>query len=467
MARLAFTDCGMDAAHQPWIQSTLQNGSPDELIEMFLHVHPADLADALGELDDDRWDEVLQVMPPGVFGQLIEHMPAIDAVAHLQKSSKDYRQEALVHLADDELVDLLQELPDDERENYVGLLPDSKKKQSRRLLAFPEESAGGRMTSEIATVREDMTVREAIEKLADIKETTELLARIYVIDDRDRLHGKVRLRDLTFNPRDKLIREIMDDDLLAVDAFADQEDAARMLMRYDLLALPVVNPERQVLGVLTHDDAMEILEEESTEDIEKISGIQTSPPDETYMRTSVIGHFRRRAGWVVTMAFLAIAAGFVLYKFEHVLSTLAILALYIPMVVAAGGNTGSQSATMVIRAMSLGEFSPQDFLSVIWKEIRIGVMLGAVVGFCIFLQIQLVQFGGVPEGLSLFRVACVVGFALMLQITSSTLLGASLPLLARLMNADPAAVASPVITTVVDVSGMLIYFLLAKAFLGI
>tara|TARA_R110002096_G_scaffold26518_28_gene81871 strand:+ start:178 stop:1551 length:1374 start_codon:yes stop_codon:yes gene_type:complete len=457
----------METAQTPWIESTLQNGTHDELIELFLDAHPADLAEALDELDDERWDEVLQVMPPGVFSALIEHLPAIDAVDHLQKSSKEYRQEALSYLADDELVDLLQELPEEEREDYVTLLPDSKKQKSRKLLAFPEESAGGRMTTDIATLPENMTVREAIEKLAEVKETTELLSRIYVVDERNRLLGKLRLRDLTFNPRDTEIREVMDQDLLSIDAFADQEEAARMIMRYDLMALPVVNPDLQVLGVVTHDDAMEILEEESTEDIEKLSGIQASAPDKTYTRTSVLGHFQRRAGWVVTMAFLAIASGFVLYNFEHVLGQLAILALYIPMVVAAGGNTGSQSATMVIRAMSLGEFNPKDFLEVIWKEIRIGALLGSVVGICIFVQIQVIQFGDIPETVNLFLVACVVGMALMFQIITSTLLGASLPLLAKLVNADPAVVASPIITTVVDVTGLLIYFGLAKLMLGI
>ncbi|MEM7014344.1 MAG: magnesium transporter [Verrucomicrobiota bacterium] len=452
---------------QPYIETTLETGSPDELREMFDDVHPADLAEALEELEDERFDEVLKVMPPETFGELVEHMPATDAVEHLEKAPEEFRKEALKHLADDELVDFLQEIPEEEREEYVDLLDDEAKAKSRKLMAFPEESAGGRMTSDIATIQEDITVREAIEILADLKETTEMLSRIYVVDDRDRLQGKVRLRDLTFNPRDKRISEIMDDDILSIDAFADQEEAARMIQRYDMVALPVLNADQQLLGVVTHDDAMEILEEEVSEDIEKLHGIQASDPDESYLRTSVWGHFKLRFAWVVTMAFLAITSGFVLYKYEHVLSQVAMLALYIPMVVAAGGNTGSQSATMVIRAMSLGEFSPKDFLSVIWKETRVGMMLGALVGIAIFLQINLIQFGSLPDSVSLLWVAFTVSLSLMLQITTSTLLGASLPLLAQLIRTDPAAVASPVITTVVDVTGMLIYFLLATAFLNL
>jgi len=452
---------------QPYIEATLQNGTAEELQELFGEVHPADLAEALEDLDDDRLNEVLKAMPAEIFGQLIEQMPAIDALDHLNKSSREYRKEALSHLADDDLVDLLQEVPEEEREDFVGMLPEAVKARSRRLLAYPESSAGGRMTTEITTLHEDMTIREAIETLQVVKETTELLSRIYVVDDRGRLAGKVRLRDLTFNPRDKLIKEIMDGDLLAVDAYADQEEAARMLLRYDLMAVPVVNADRQVLGVITHDDAMEILEEENTEDIEKISGIQGPAPDETYLRTGVLSHFRRRVGWVVTMAFMGILSGSVLYHFEDFINVVPVLALYITMVVASGGNTGSQSATMVIRAMSLGEADTKDFLEVVWKEMRIGLMIGSLVGLCMFLQIKFIPVGTMPEDISAIRIALVVGLALMVQITTSTVLGASLPHLARLMRADPAAVASPVISTVVDMTGLLIYFSLAKALLGL
>jgi len=454
-------------SQQRYIESTLQHGTAEDLQELFREVHPADLAEALEELDDERWDEVLAVMPPDAFGYLIEFIPSIDAREHLARSSRDFRREALSMLQDDELVDLLQDLPEAERNEYVGLLPDSVREASRKLLAFPESSAGGRMTTEIAKVREGITIREAIEQLTEIKETSELLARIYVVDDRNRLLGKVRLRDLTFNPRDKLIGEIMDDDLMAVDAFADQEEAARMIARYDLMALPVVNAERELLGLIMHDDAMEILEEEASEDIEKISGIQPPEDDESYLRTSVIKHFRRRFTWVVAMAFLAIASGFVLYRFEDFLTLVPILALYLTTVVASGGNTGSQASTMVIRAMSLGEFNPKNFGEVLWKELRIGFSLGSTVGICIFLQITFLNFAELPVEVDAAQVGLTVGLALVFQITCSTIIGASLPLMARLVRLDPAAVAAPVITTVVDVIGLLIYFSVAQSFLDV
>ncbi|MEM0967805.1 MAG: magnesium transporter [Verrucomicrobiota bacterium] len=454
-------------SQQRYVEATLETGTDTELDDLFRDVHPADLAEALEELEEDRWEEVLAHMPAEVFGYLIEHIPSGDVLEHLERSSQDFRQEALSLLPDDELVDLLQDLPEDQVDSYVNLLTEPQKETSRRLMVFPETSAGGRMTTEVATVREALTIREAIAELSEVKETSELLARIYVVDERDRLLGKVRLRDLTFNSRDTLIRDVMDEDLLSVDGFADQEEAARMIAKYDLMAIPVINADREFLGVVTYDNALEILEEEASEDMKKISGINSSEDDDSYLRATVFAHLRRRSSWVVTMAFLGIAAGFALYQFEGFLSLFPILALYLTTVVASGGNTGSQAATMVIRAMSLDEFRPRDFWEVIWKEARIGVLLGSLVGICIFAQITFLPFVGLPEGVQAWEVGITVGVALLCQITCSTLFGAALPLIAQLIRLDPAAVAAPVITTFVDVTGILIYFLLAKAILGV
>lgn len=448
------------------IENILQRGSPEELQRLFGEVHPSDLADALEELEEERRDEVFAIMPPEVFGELIEHIPSDDVREHLKRSSTEYQQEVLAELPDDELVDLLQELPEEEREVYVELLPEPVQEASRLLMSYPENSAGGRMTTDVATVRETLTIGEAIQHLDAIKETSELLSRIYVVDAEQRLLGKLRLRDLTFNPRDKLIREVMDGDVLCVEALADQEEAARLIARYDLIALPVVNQERQLLGLVTHDDAMEILEEEASEDIEMISGIQVDEEDEDYLRTSVFRHFRRRFLWVAAMAFVGIASGYVLYRFEDFLGTVPILALYLSTVVASGGNTGSQAATMVIRAMSLGEFRLRDFTEVLWKELRIGLSMGSMVGVCFFLQILWLNFAALPPGVSGWQVGIAVGLAITLQITCSTLVGASLPLIARSLGQDPAAASAPVITTLVDVVGITIYFNIARSVLG-
>ena len=314
-----------------------------------------------------------------------------------------------------------------------------------------------------------MTLREAIEALREEQDETEILSRIFVVDAANRPIGMVRLRDLTFHRRGTFIKNIMDTSLQEISALADQEEAARMIMKYDLIVLPVVNEHRQLVGVISHDDAMEILDEEQTEDIERSAAIAGEVSEETYLNTPVPVHIRRRFAWILTLALLAIISGYVIYSYENLLNNVFILAIYMPMVVAAGGNTGGQSATMVIRAMSLGELDAKSALRVLWKELRIGLVIGTLVGVVIAIQINFFLLPGttVPAAYPLGTIAIMVGIALAVQITASTLLGAALPMLARAAKLDPAVVASPAITTLVDVTGLVIYFGLAQSVLNV
>lgn len=445
------------------ILEALESGSPERIADIAVEAHPGDVEQAFERLDDAEREEVLDHLPSEVLSEWADYLPAADVEHRLNTLPKVEQREVLDSLSDDELVDLLQEVEPEDRPQYLELLPEGKQQISADLLQYPEETAGGRMTMAMATIRDGLTVKEALGELEVIKEEAEMLSRIYVVDEERRILGKVRLRDLAFSTWDTPIRELMDGDQISVRAMEDQEEAAKMIGRYDLLALPVVDEEDRLVGVITHDDAMEILEEESTEDMEKISGIGGERGDQAYLQTPVLSHFRRRFGWVLVLAFLALTSGWVLHSYEHVLTAYYVLAFYFPMVVAAGGNTGAQSATMVIRAMSLGELDTREFGRVVWKESRIGVMLGCTLGLCVALQIAfLLPEGFLPEGLTVLQVALVVACALAIQILSSTLIGGLLPILARMMKLDPAVVASPAITTIVDVSGALIYFTLAR-----
>lgn len=325
------------------------------------------------------------------------------------------------------------------------------------------------MTTAYATLREDMTLDDAIAALAEQKEETEILSRIYVVDDHGRVLGKVRLRDLTFNPHHMKVADVMQPELAAVHSDADQEDAANMMLKYDLVTLPVIDRENRLIGVITHDDAMEILQEESTEDLERQSGIAGTQEDSDYLETPVLSHLRRRVMWVIGLAFLAILSGYVILSFEELINQQFLLALYMPMVVAAGGNTGAQAATTVIRAMSLGEFAPREFIPAVWKELRIGFFMGMALGVSVAAVTPLVVWLLGPEGQSIptLNLAFIVAIALTAQVATSTLLGAALPILAKAANQDPAVVASPAITTIVDATGLLIYFGLAHWILGL
>ena len=338
------------------IERAIETGNETELKDICKNLHPADAAAAFTALNEDQQELFAKYLDNEALSLITSFLPApesADLVAGLEE--KD-RTVILENLPDDVVTDLIQETDEDHQQEYEELLSEEKKDAVETLLGYPEDSAGGRMTTAFATVREDMTVKETIESLEEIKEDAEILARMYVIDDSDKILGKVRLRDLTFNKWSTPIREIMDHEQISISAEADQEEALKLMVKYDMLALPVVDSGNKLLGIITFDDALEIQEEESTEDLEKAAAIAGERDEEGYLKSPVISHFKRRAVWVFLLAIVAILSGLVILNYERLLENVFILAVYMPMIVATGGNTGAQAATMVIRAMSLGEF---------------------------------------------------------------------------------------------------------------
>ncbi|MCB1078958.1 MAG: magnesium transporter, partial [Verrucomicrobiae bacterium] len=377
------------------ILAALEGDNREEFVAICRQAHPGDIEAVIEQLDEEDQEAFLDALPVDLLTELSDYVPSAAFERRVRSLPEAERREVLESMSDDELVDLLQEMPEEERPEIIDLLPEDMREVSNDLLQFPENSAGGRMTTAVGEIKASMTIREALALLAEEQEDTEILSRIYVVDDEGRLLGKTRLRDLAFNPRSKLVREIMDGDQISIGALADQEEAARMIARYDMVALPVVDSENRLLGVITHDDALDILQEEHTEDIELASGISGERGDLSYLQTPVIDHLRRRFLWVLGMAFLGLISGTVLHNQGDIFKTHYVLALYLPMVVAAGGNTGSQAATMVIRAMSLRELGPKTFLKVIWKEARVGMLIGGLLGLCIGAQVRFL----LPESL--------------------------------------------------------------------
>ena len=457
------------------IEKALSSGDERKAIKLCEKLHPADAAAVFESLDDAERQRFAEYISTDAITLIASFLPPAEAVDLLNNLKGLDQSKILNDLPDDVTVDLLQEFDPAERQGYFLKLSDHKKEIAKNLLQFPEESAGGRMTTAVATVRADMSVREAIDSLAEKREETELLSRIYVVDDQQHILGKIRLRDLTFNPVEMVVRDFMDDEQLSISAYADQEEAVQMMAKYDLLALPVVDPDQRLLGIITYDDAMEIQEEESTEDIHKAAAIGGSHEDEGYLRSPVWTQLKRRFAWVFFLAVLAILSGLIIFSYEQLLGKCFLLAVFMPMIVATGGNTGAQSATMVIRAMSLGEFKPTSFFEITWKELRTGLLMGSLLGLSIagvgylVIHFLLEPTGAVeiPAGYSLERILLTVGLALTAQVACSTLLGAALPMLASAIKMDPAVVASPAITTVVDVLGLFIYFGLAAILLGL
>ena len=457
------------------IENALATGDESRLQAICNELHPADAAAAFTALNETQQLRFAQCLNNEALSLIAGFLPAQETADLIAGLNKEDQTVILESLPDDVVADVIQEADKNKQQTYVELLSEAKKDVAETLLGYPEDSAGGRMTTAFASLREDMTIRQAIEALETTKEDAEILARIYVVDEENRILGKVRLRDLTFNARSRAIRDVMDHEKLAILAHADQEEALKMMVKYDMIALPVIDEDNRLLGIITHDDALEIQEEESTEDLEKAAAIFGERDDEGYLKSPVLAHFKRRALWVFFLAIVAILSGLVIFYYENLLERVFILAVYMPMIVATGGNTGAQSATMVIRAMSLGEFTPAAFFRVVWKELRIGIALGTLLGVLIALGswilikafIHTDTLATMTGSHDLLQLVTIVGIALTLQVTASTFIGAALPMLARAIKLDPAVVASPAITTIVDVLGLLIYFSIASSMLGL
>ena len=431
-------------------------------------LHYADLAHLYENLDEEERDFFLKTIGPELATDVIGELPWTLIEEALEHFKPAQLRIILGNLSDDDRVDIFQIVSPANQRRFFSLLGPHDEQLTRNLLKYEEDSAGGRMTTSIGRITADMTVKQAITVLRRDQDSAETLSRIFVVDEQGRLVGKVRLRDLAFHPWATLIHDIMEDADERVLATMDQEAAARMLSKYDLIVLPVVDEFDHLLGVITYDDAMEILQEESTEDIEKLAAIGGEQSELSYLNTSVQSHFRRRVIWLVVLAFVSIFSGYVMFRFSEVLNQAFVLSLFLPMVVAAGGNSGGQAATMVIRAMSLGEVSPGTAMRIAWKEMQTGLLLGATLGVAmgafIYFLLPMLQ---AQTDVTYARLALAVSASLLIQVFSSTLLGALLPIGARSIRLDPAVVSSPSLASTVDVTGMLIYFSAAKFILSL
>ena len=440
------------------------------LLSLAGNVHYADLADLYQDLDDGERDFFFKTIGPELATDVVAELPDSlieDSLNHFKPAQLRF---LLKNLSDDDRVDIFQVVSDEAQVRFFSLLGPRDKELTRSLLQYGEDTAGGRMTTQIGRITADMTVKQALAILRRDREDTETLARIFVVDVQGRLVGKVRLRDLAFNSWDTGIADIMDGVDEFILATADQEDAARLLSRYDLVVLPVVDEFNHLLGVITYDDALEIMQEESTEDMEKLGGIGGEQTELTYLNTTTAIHYRRRVVWLVGLAFVSIISGYVMFRFSGILEKAFVLSLFLPMVVASGGNAGGQAATMVIRALALGEIGTGTAMRIAWKEARVGICLGFTLGIAIaaFISFILPNFHPqAPEGFSFLRLSLAVACAITLQVLSATTLGALLPITARAIKLDPAVVSAPSLASIVDVSGMLIYFGTAAAILNL
>lgn len=458
----------LDQLIAPDIKTLIEEGKFEEIANFIEDRHPTEAAEILTALPEEDVNLVLEKLPLQTAADIFCELPGSLQSHIAAKLNKNDLAKLVINLSPDDRVDLLKSLPEEQFDSVLPVLAKREREDIKKLASYKEGTAGSIMTTDYIALSADMTVREALDKIRLEGPAKESIYTIFVLDEGRHLVGSVGLADLILAHPSKKLRDIMDDQVIAVQAEADQEEATYKFSRYDLVALPVVDAQGNLVGIITHDDALDVIEQERTEDMERFMAISGKHEDTNYLQTSIWTHFSHRVVWLVILAFLGLVSGAILQSFESTLMNLMILAFYMPMLADTGGNTGSQSATVVVRALALKEINPKDILKVIWKEARIGLLLALVLGVLAFLRVYLTSSGAnIPDSMNIINIGLAIGIALGIQVLSATIIGALLPLIAAAFGLDPALVASPALTTIVDISGLFIYFSTARLILGI
>ncbi len=418
-----------------------------------------EVSELLLRIDEGHQLHILSGFTPKQQGAIVSDFPLARQLALFR--SAGVKRFALIfeNMPSESRADMFPRLTPEEQTALLPFLSKTVRENVIRLSAYPPETAGGIMSTDFATIQQSMTCAEAMAKIRSDAPSKRTVYYIYVVDEEQKMQGFVTLKDLIMAAPSSLVRHMLHQEFVFAYADEDREKVAQKIEKYDLVAIPVLNRENRLAGIVTHDEAIDIIRVEQTEDMEKFMGIVPDKNELDYMATSSWKHFKKRAVWIISLAALGIISGLIIHGYENVLENFLILALYMPMVADTGGNSGSQAATVVVRAMALGQVSVKDWLKILWKEARISLLLAVCLGILAFLKVLFLSWETpIPELYSLSRIAFAIALALSIQVITATIIGAGLPLLVKRFGGDPAVAASPAITTIVDITGLLIYF---------
>mgnify|MGYP000595310615 CR=1 FL=1 len=425
-----------------------------ELEEM----NPVDLADLFESLEIHK-------------ALLLFRMLSKDLAAEVFSSfSSEMQRDIIGHITDKELKDIVDELFFDDMIDFIEEMPANvvkkillhAKEEERNLinqfLKYPDDSAGSIMTIEYVDLKKDMTVKDALNHIKETGLDKETVYTCYVTDKNRKLEGIVSLRKLVVSDENKTVEDIMDTEVIYVNTHDDQESVAAIFMKYGFLALPVVDKENRLTGIITVDDIMDVMEQEATEDFQKMAAM--SPSEEEYLDTGVFTLAKNRLPWLLVLMISATFTGRIMLKFESVLSSVVILSTFIPMLMDTGGNSGNQSSTLVIRGLATGEISTHDWYRVLWKELRISIIVGITLSLVNLVRLIFIERVD-------FMIAVVVSLTTVVTVTCAKLVGGTLPILAKRVGLDPAIMAGPLITTIIDALSLMVYFGIASVLLGL
>ena len=441
------------------------------LRDILITMNPSDIAAIFDELTEDRLPLLFRLLPKELAADTFVEMEPEAQELLIRGFTDTELREVVNELFVDDAVDIVEEMPATVVRRILSQADPEMRKSINEILRYPENSAGSIMTTEYVSLRPKMTIADAITSIRRTGVDKETIYTCYVTKDRT-LIGVVTVKDLLLAVDDDApIETIMIPNVISVNTHDDQEEVARMFSKYNFLALPVVDAENRLVGIVTFDDAMDVMEEEATEDIEKMAAI--IPSEKPYMSMSPWEIWKKRIPWLMLLMVSATFTGMIISHFEDKLANLVILTAFIPMLMDTAGNSGSQASVTVIRGLSLNELDFADIFRIIWKEVRVATLCGLALGAACFLKIYLVDglllqsFTGLPGNISMFLVIGVICLTLAVTVLFAKIVGCVLPLIAKKLGFDPAVMASPFITTIVDALSLLVYFALASAFLPI
>ena len=406
---------------------------------LFTAMEPADIAELLGEIDEQRLPILFRILPKELAAETFVEMDSDEQELLINAFSERELHDVVEELFVDDAVDIIEEMPANVVKRILRHTDSEMRNSINEILRYPKDSAGSIMTTEYVSLKKDMTVSEAFDRIRRTGVDKETIYTCYVTDTDRKLIGLVTVKELLLSPYNTVINTIMEKNIID---------------KYDFMSLPVVDKENRLVGIVTFDDAIDVIQEENTEDIQKMGALQ--PIEETYLKTPVWRHAKNRIVWLLLLMLSATITGSIIENYEAAFTALPILVAFIPMLMDTGGNCGAQSSTMIIRGLALDEITPKDIMKIMFKEIRIAVVVGLILAAVNTLRIYIMYSGQDPLFLS-----AVTGLSLIATVVIAKMLGGVLPILAKLCKLDPALMASPLITTIVDTCSVIIFFNIA------
>lgn len=431
--------------------------------DLMLELNEADIAELLEELKDELDIEkiilLMRMLPKDIFVEVFAYLPIEDQVDIISGITEVEINYIMDELAFDDMIDVLEELPANIVDKILEKAPKEERKLINTFLSYPDNCAGTLMTPEYISLRREMTVGEAMAYIKKEGMDSETVYTCYVKEHGRKLIGIVSLRTLVISDDDLLVGDIMEEDFISVNVYDDREEVSDDFKKYGFMAIPVVDKENRLVGIITVDDIIDVIEEEATEDIERMAGIISDSSTE-YLDTSVFSHAKARLPWLIFMMISAMVTGAIISQFEEMLSKVIVLVSYLPLLMGTGGNSGAQAATLIIRGMAVGDLEPSDAMRVMWKEMRISLCIGLVLSCINFAKILFLD----KESVLIAATVCV---SMLLIVMFAKMVGGLLPMGAKKVGVDPALMANPMIASCTDMFSVITYCLLATLILGI